>query len=115
MHLANGREAEVGTHLHVQDAAPGGLLIRPPSAALARANAPWAQRSRPRVVPVVLPRPEQLGAGLARRPAAVVPLTLRPISILRPLARTDRERFGEVLSLFTPNARRLACADPRER
>ena len=116
MHFANGREAEVGAFPHVQGVrhAPGGQMLRP-SSALVRANAQWDRRIGPRVVPVALPRPEPVGAGLARRPAASVPQTLRPISIFRPVAQTARERFNEILSLFTPSARRLACADAAPR
>ncbi len=116
MNYAIGREAHVCAPLHVQDVAePGGQRLRPLSSALARASAQWDRRVGPSVVPVALRRPEPVGAGVARRPAASVPLTLQPISILRPVAQTARERLNEILSLFTPAARRLACADPRER
>jgi hypothetical protein len=35
--------------------------------------------------------------------------------VLRPLVRDDAVIRNEVLDLFPPTARRLACADPRER
>jgi hypothetical protein len=62
--------------------------------------------SRPRRV--VLPAPEQLRAGLARRPAEQVPVTLQPISILRPVPEDPLELREFVLLQFPPAARRLA-------
>ena len=74
------------------------------SPALARAFE-HAQHEQRRVV---LPRPEVVRKGIARRPAAVVPFSPRPVAILAPHAETPTEVHEFVLQQFPPAAQRLA-------
>jgi hypothetical protein len=56
----------------------------------------------------VLPPTVPLRAGLSRRPAEQVPVTLQPISILRPVPEDPIELREFCLLQFPPPARRLA-------
>jgi hypothetical protein len=80
-----------------------------PALAHALRQANELQRRKPRVRPIVLPPPEVLRKGLSRRPAEQVPVTLRPISVLRPLAETDEQLRAGVIEIFREANRLGRC------